>query len=126
MTSKASASGTNATCHCGAVTISLAARPAEVTECNCSLCRSYGVVWYYCDASELTISPDSSPTETYAWNGRNVDFHRCRSCGCITHWLPRDPARAKRGINARLLPPQVLASAKLRHLDGAGTGEYCD
>jgi hypothetical protein len=108
--------GTLATCHCGAVTISLAIPPTVVTECNCSLCKSYGVLWAY-------YSP---PTDTYAWNDKNVDFHRCKNCGCVTHWTPRNPTRDRRGINARLLPPEVFAAAKLRHRDGAVTGKYLD
>jgi hypothetical protein len=126
MTNENNTDPTNATCHCGAVTVSIAKAPTEVTECNCSLCRSYGVIWYYCDASEITIAPDPSPTQTYVWNGRNVDFHRCRTCGCVTHWLPRDPNRSDRGVNARLLPPDVLNAAKVRHRDGAGAGKYLD
>lgn len=118
--------GTAASCHCGAVTISFAKRPIEVTECNCSLCRSYGAVWIYCDAGEIDVSPNPTPTETYAWNGRNVDFHRCGNCGCVTHWLPRVALRRDRGVNARLLPPDVLAAAKVRHRDGAGAGDQAD
>lgn len=118
--------GAVVSCHCGAVTVSLATCPTEVTECNCSLCRSYGVLWLYCAASEMEVSPDPSPTQTYAWNGRHVDFHRCRHCGCVTHWTPRDKSRDRRGVNARLLAPEVLAEAKLRHLDGADTGRYLD
>lgn len=126
MTDAPTTGGTVATCHCGAVTVSLATRPTEVTACNCSLCRSYGVLWVYYPADEVTVSPDPPPTDTYAWNGRHVDFHRCRHCGCVTHWLPRDGKRNRRGINARLLPPEVLAAAKVRHRDGAVTGQYLD
>jgi hypothetical protein len=126
MTDEPTASGVEATCHCGTVKMSLAKQPTEVTECNCSLCRSYGVIWFYCSASEVTVSPDPSLTDTYAWNGRHVDFHRCRQCGCVTHWMPRDDTRDRRGVNARLLPPDVLAAAKVRHLDGAVTGKYLD
>lgn len=116
--------GTAATCHCGAITVSLAVHPAEVTECNCSLCRSYGVNWAYYPAAQVAVSPDPPVTDTYAWKGRNVDFHRCRTCGCVTHWTPRDATRDRRGVNARLLPPDVLSAAKLRHLDGADTKLY--
>jgi len=114
-----------ATCHCGAIAITVDAAPVEVTECNCSLCRRYGVVWAYFDADQLGL-PDASLTGTYAWNGRHVDFHRCRTCGCVTHWMPREAGRTRRGLNARLLPPDVMAAARLRHKDGAGSGDYLD
>ncbi len=114
-----------ATCHCGAVEMGVARAPTEVTDCNCSLCRRYGVLWAYYDAPDLTL-PDETLTERYAWNGRHVDFHRCRTCGCVTHWFPRAAGRARRAINARLLPVEVLAAARLRHRDGAGSGAYLD
>lgn len=114
-----------ATCHCGAVTITLKDPPAELTACNCSLCRSYGVIWAYHDAREVSVLGEA-PTDTYAWNGRNVDFHRCRTCGCVTHWVPRDATRTRRGINANLMSSEVVAGARIRHRDGAGSGEYTD
>ncbi len=126
MTDHVSANATVAACHCGKVTLSLASRPTEVTECNCSLCCRTGVIWAYYPATDVSVSPDPSPTDQYAWNGCHVDFHRCCDCGCVTHWTPRDPNRERRGINARLLEPEVLASAKVRHLDGANTGKYLD
>ncbi len=112
-----------ATCHCGAVELRLPA-PAEVTHCNCSLCRSYGVLWTYPLIADVARTPDPALTDTYAWNGRNVDFHRCRTCGCVTHWLPRNPARDRMGINARLLQPEILAAATVRYKDLAGTGKF--
>ncbi len=114
-----------ATFHCGAVTITLAKPPAEVTHCNCSLCRSYGVVWTYYDRADMSV-PDGIATDRYAWNGRHVDFHRCAGCGCVTHWIPRDGSRRQRGVNANLLPVEVTAASRVRHLDGAGSGEYLD
>ncbi len=115
-----------ASCHCGAIRIRFANAPTEVVECNCSLCRKYGVLWTYCSASDLTISPESPATDTYAWNGRHVDFHRCATCGCVTHWTPRTGRRDRRGVNARLLPADTIANARLRHKDGADTGKYLD
>ena len=43
-----------ASCHCGAVAITLPHAPSVVVECNCSLCRRYGVLWVYYDAGELS------------------------------------------------------------------------
>lgn len=118
--------GPAATCHCGHVKIVLGSAPAVVVECNCSLCRRYGVLWAYYDFSELTGLPEAGVTDSYAWNGKHVDFHRCRNCGCVTNWAPRSSGRETRGINARLLPPDILAAARLRHKDGAGSGKYLD
>ena len=118
--------GPIASCHCGAVNIVLPHAPSVVVECNCSLCRRYGVRWVYYDASELTGLPEPGTTDSYAWNGKHVDFHRCRTCGCVTHWAPRSASRITRGINARLLPEAVVAAARLRHKDGAGSGKYLD
>lgn len=115
-----------ASCHCGAVQIPIPALPTEVTDCNCSLCRRYGVLWAYFQVSELGPLPDASLTHFYEWGDRNVRFHRCRGCGCVTHWIPTDPAGEWRGINARLFPPRALETLRVRHKDGADTGEYLD
>ncbi len=41
----------SATCHCGAVRIHIPRKPRSLTNCNCSICRRYGVLWaYYRDA----------------------------------------------------------------------------
>ena len=34
-----------ASCHCGACILAVAVAPVEVTDCNCSICRRYGVLW---------------------------------------------------------------------------------
>jgi hypothetical protein len=107
------------TCHCGDVEIELQALPKSITECNCSLCRRTGVLWAYVDENLVITLPDASVTETYAWNGRHVDFHRCKCCGCITHWLPRDQGRKQRGVNARLFEPQALDGIVVVQKDGA-------
>jgi hypothetical protein len=111
-------------CHCGAIEMTLSHAPNEVTECNCSLCRRYGVLWAYYEKDEVTLSSQPFKTDTYAWNGRHVDFHRCATCGCVTHWAPRATRRTQLGLNARLLDPDVVAGAKRLYKDGAGTGKF--
>lgn len=106
-----------ASCHCGAVKLKLAAAPTKVTECNCSLCRRYGVLWIYYDKSEVTFEPEAPATDTYLWNGRHVAFHRCAQCGCVTHWAPVSAKRQQLGINARLLHPDLLVGTERIYLD---------
>lgn len=113
-----------ASCHCGAVELLLADAPTEVTECNCSICRRYGVLWAYCQPDQ--VGRNSGPTDTYLWDDRSIAFHRCRQCGCVTHWSAVDPQHSRMGVNARLLDPATLAAARVRHLDGAGTERYLD
>jgi hypothetical protein len=112
-----------ASCHCGAVRLAVEA-PTEVTDCNCSICRRYGVLWAYYRPVDVRIN--SGSTDTYLWDDRSIAFHRCRACGCVTHWSPVDPAMDRMGVNARLMDPGMVAAARVRRLDGAGTEQYLD
>jgi len=91
----------------------LVAAPDDVNECNCSICHRLGVLWAYYAMSDVRIE---GATVTYAWGEKTIDFHHCPTCGCTTHWSPRGE-RARLGINARLLAPEVLAAARVRHSD---------
>ena len=115
-----------ASCHCGSVNLEIEAPLTVVTECNCSICRRYGVLWAYYTLGQVRVLPSDPPTDIYMWNGRTTEFHHCRTCGCVTHWTPVDRARNRMAVNARLMAPEILASARIRHLDGANTGEYVD
>jgi hypothetical protein len=115
-----------ATCHCGSVRIALDPLPTEVTECNCSICRRYGVLWAYYSLNQVNFLEPTGLTDTYMWDDKSIAFHRCRACGCVTHWAPVDNSISRMGINARLLDAQALATARVRHLDGAVSEQYLD
>jgi hypothetical protein len=115
-----------ASCHCGLISLEIAAAPSEVTACNCSICRRYGVLWAYYPPRQVSVSSAGAATDTYMWDDRSIVFHRCPNCGCVSHWAPVDTARDRMGVNARLLPPEILARARVRHLDGAVTEQYLD
>jgi hypothetical protein len=108
-----------ASCHCGAVKFEIAHEPEYVGDCNCSICRRLGALWAYYTLAEVKIIPASGATDVYLWNKRWLEFHRCRVCGCITHWYPVAVAANRMGVNARLMPPEVLARAPVRQHDGA-------
>lgn len=114
-----------ASCHCDAVRIETASAPETVTDCNCSICRRYGVLWAYYRPDEVRIC-SSAGTDIYMWDDRSIEFHRCRNCGCVTHWSSVDSSVDRMGINARLMSPEGLAKARVRHLDGAVTEKYLD
>lgn len=114
-----------ASCHCGAVELHIAESPLEITECNCSICRRYGVLWAYYSPRMVT-GWQNPATDTYMWDDRAIAFHRCKTCGCVTHWQAVDPVHDRMGVNARLLDPAIAAKARLRQLDGAVTEAYID
>lgn len=115
------------TCHCGAVTIRIPREPDTVTSCNCSICRRYGTLWAYFQQPEVEIASQPGATTTYSWGSKTLQFVRCNTCGCVTHWEPIVPERGSRvGVNARNFAPDQLGDVRVRRLDGAGTKKYLD
>ena len=112
-----------ASCHCGAVKLEISHAPETVTDCNCSICRRYGALWAYYPLSEVRVV---GPTRFYMWDDREIEFHHCETCGCITHWTPVDLARNRMGVNVRMMNLEVLSKARVRRLDGAVTWKYLD
>jgi hypothetical protein len=111
-------------CHCGQVRIEIARAPETVTDCNCSICRRYATLWAYYSPSDVRIAGE---TTFYTWGDKDIEFHRCTNCGCVTHWAPAGgKSRDRMGVNTRLMAPEVLAQARVRRLDGAVTWKYLD
>lgn len=123
-----------ATCHCGAVSLTVPTAPEAVTDCNCSICRRLGGLWAYYDpkAVEIRAAPDALDRYERAEVPGNPDgkpvlaLFRCATCGCTTHWRAFDESHPKMGINSRMMAPEVLAGARVRRLDGAVTWRYLD
>ncbi len=93
--------------------------PAEVNSCNCSICRRYGALWGYYQRPQVRFAADNGPTDIYMWGDRDLEFHRCRSRGCVTHGSSVDRTCERMGVNARLLPSAVLDAVPVYHGDGA-------
>jgi hypothetical protein len=64
--------------------------------------------------------------DIYLRGARTTEFHRCKHCGCVTHWTAVDKSRDRMGVNARLIAPEILSQLRMRHLDGANTWKYLD
>jgi hypothetical protein len=101
----------HASCHCGAIALEIDVAPQDVTECNCSICRRYGVLWAYYSPSQVQFTKYPE-TDIYMWDDKAIQFHRCRVCGCISHWSAVDPSTRPCGqtsprygcIRARRIP----------------------
>jgi hypothetical protein len=115
---------TDASCHCGAVRLTMPLPPDNLTECNCSICRRYGALWAYYSPQDVKITANQDATDIYMWGDRTLQFHRCKTCGCLTHWSKVDPKSDRMGINARLMDPTTVRSLRIRKLDGAVTFTY--
>ena len=83
-----------AQCHCGAVRLAFARPPEAVTDCNCSICRRYGVLWAYYPLDDVKVHAAEGAEHTYRWGDRTLDFHRCGTCGCVTPGRSRSSSRS--------------------------------
>jgi hypothetical protein len=99
-----------ASCHCGAVQFAVETTPSAVNDCDCSICRRYGAHWAYYQPLQVRFAAENGPADIYMWGERKLEFHRCRACGCVTHWSAVDRTWPRMGVNARLMPPEALAA----------------
>ena len=114
-----------ATCHCGAVRVEVPGPPPSIADCNCSVCRRYGVLWAYYKQSEVRVLAEPSATDEYVWGRKVLRFVRCRVCGCVTHWERIVPVEgSKMGINARNFDPGALGPVPTVFLDGASGRDH--
>lgn len=110
-----------ASCHCGAVRVICEAPREELNDCRCSICRRYAALWAYYDPALVRIVAPQG-TDEYVWNERMLAFHRCRTCGCLTHWAPTDGVYPRMGVNVRMMPPAVWADLPVRVTAGPQEG----
>ena len=110
-----------AKCHCGQVKVTVDGPMVEtVTSCNCSYCHSVGLICAYFQEHQYTVEGE---TDTYVHGDRMIMFHRCKVCGCLTHWTSTDisPSRDRMAVNARLFSRELLSTARVQHFDGLDT-----
>lgn len=112
-------------CHCGAVTITLTAKPDYLNDCNCSLCASSGAIWGYFARDQAIINGETSSYARADYSKPAVALHFCKNCGNATHWtslMSDHPDRM--GANMRLFAAADLDGVELRFPDGRNwTGE---
>ncbi|HWE45180.1 MAG TPA: GFA family protein [Caulobacteraceae bacterium] len=102
-------------CHCGGVHVRVTHAPPDVAECNCSVCRRLGELWSYYKPAEVEVVGD---TDTYVWGDRCLALHRCKTCGCVTHWSPLIEID-RMGVNMRNFEPAIIKDLPVRKVDNA-------
>jgi hypothetical protein len=117
----------HASCHCGAIKITVPSSPEHLIDCNCSICRRIGALWALYESKLVGVTGRPEDMTAYVWGQRSIRTMHCRSCGCVTHWEPISSESGKRsGVNMRNFDPDVVASIRIRKFDGADTWEYLD
>ena len=107
-----------ASCHCGDVRIEVDGAPDYLNQCGCSVCRRYGVLWGYYEPGQARVVAEAGATAAYSWGPRELAFHRCRRCGCVSHWTITEPGAHRMGVNGRLFAPGDVAGVEVRQSAG--------
>lgn len=116
-----------ASCHCGGVRIEVAGTPQWLTSCNCSICRRLAALWARYPRREARLVSESSGVAAYVWNDRVIEFYHCVVCGCSTHHESVEKEDDSRfSVNARCMPPEVIANVRIRRFDGAASWKCVD
>ena len=101
------ATSSTATCHCKAIKLTFPTPTEKLNECHCTICRRYGALWAYYNPKDVQI--EGPKTDTYQFGEKNNDFHRCPSCGCMTHKTDaKDENATEMGVNCNMLEKEEL------------------
>lgn len=118
------------TCHCENITLEFEKEINEIeslNECNCTICRRIGALWFGFDPSEVVITIKSEPTVPYLRPAGELAFHHCPKCGCTTHYETTEKCMINKiAINGRLLDMKDRAKIKLTKFDGATSWKFVD
>ena len=108
-------------CHCGAVTFAVDADvPTEAISCNCSHCRSKGLLLTFVRADQFRLTAGADALDTYLFNSRTIEHHFCTTCGSEPFAGGKMPDGAEtRAVNLRCVPSLDLDALKLQQVDGA-------
>jgi hypothetical protein len=107
-------------CHCGRVGFTVDADlPTEAMSCNCSICRSKGLLLAFFPREKVSIS-GTEALKSYKFNRHAIDHLFCDTCGTepFAAATGRDGAEME-AINLRCVPAADLDVLTIRTFDGA-------
>jgi len=104
---------------------SRSAGAAHGTSCNCSICRRYGALWAYNQASSVRIAAPRGALSSYSWRhkiSRVLSLQDVR----LRHPLHAEEERANAvvAVNASNFELDVMKHVRIRKLDGADTWKF--
>lgn len=107
-------------CHCGQVTFTVEADlPDEAVSCNCSICRSKGLILAFFPAAKVSTR-GADALKSYKFNRHTIDHLFCATCGTepLAVATGRDGVEMQ-AINLRCVPAVDLDKLSIRRFDGA-------
>ncbi|SEJ43430.1 Uncharacterized conserved protein [Sphingobium sp. AP50] len=107
-------------CHCGAVTFSVAAAsPTEGMICNCSHCSRKGFVLTFVPVDQFTLESGAESLTDYLFYKHNITHQFCKTCGTEPFALGKSPQGEMRAINLRCVPSIDIDALTITKVDGA-------
>lgn len=97
-------------CDCGRVAIAIPKLPPAINAYACDYCSRVGARWGYFASGSAKVE---GPTVSYRRSSKTIEFHRCRECGLVIHWI--DPAGGIRhmGVNMANFDQRALADVPI-------------
>ena len=81
-------------CYCGRIQFTVTTEPAQLVDCNCTLCRRLGALWAHVPVASVRIDTSNAANVSYAQGDRTLAVQSCSHCGCTcllyTSPSPRD------------------------------------
>lgn len=111
-------------CLCGAVSITIDAKPEFINDCNCSLCRKLGGAWGYFVSTSVQTTGKTQTVLRADKKTPGVEVHSCVVCAATTHWVltkefkKKNPSVDQMGVNMRLFDPDALKGVEVRFPNG--------
>ena len=104
-------------CHCGRVRFEVRGTPAEVSECNCSVCTRKAYLHWIVPRAAFQLVAGEDDLATYRFNTGVAQHHFCRHCGVASFYVPRSNPDSI-DVNARCLDGVDVAALPRRSFDG--------
>jgi hypothetical protein len=105
-------------CHCGKTAFEVEGDLHGVAECNCSICRRRGALWWFVARAQMRFSIPESDLSTYQFGKKHIRRHFCNVCGCAPLSTSLYNGVEMAAINVRCLEDVDLSSLHVKQVDG--------
>ncbi|MFC5436873.1 GFA family protein [Rhodanobacter umsongensis] len=104
-------------CHCKRVSFEFDGGVGAAIECNCSICRMKGAIWYGTDDAHFRILSGVDDLALYQFGTMTAKHYSCKSCGVSPFSRPRI-APAMWVVNLRCVDGIELSGLEIQLFDG--------